>query len=124
MDPAMEAFYESVTSEVLFLSVVSIGELYFGLNLMPMGKRREALNGWLVTVEESFANKILGVDEQLSRRWGQLRADIQKRGFTIAYNDLLIAATALRHDLTVVTRNVRDFAPTGCRFMNPWEPTT
>lgn len=121
MDPAMEAFYASITSDSLFLSVVSIGELHFGLNLMPAGKRREALREWVVGVEESFADRILGIDEQVGRKWGELRADIRKHGYAIEFNDLLIAATALHHDLTVVTRNVKDFAPTGCKLFNPWE---
>lgn len=120
MHPAIETFYASTNSDALRLSVVSIGEMHFGLNLMPPGKRRDALQEWIAGVEAAFEGQILGVDTLLGREWGFLRADVQKRGFTLAYNDLLIAATALHYDLTVVTRNVKDFVPTGCKVLNPW----
>lgn len=114
-------FVLGTAPEHKFISSVTLGELYFGLKLLPGGKRREALESWLLMTELDFAGRILPVDEEVAARWGALRAEMHKAGYTIALNDLLIAATALHHDLTVVTRNVRDFAPTGCKVLNPWK---
>lgn len=120
-NPAYDDFILGTAPDSKFISVVSIAELRFGLTLLPEGKRKEAIKAWIGTVDQEYAGRVLGVDEQLAGNWGDLRAEMKKRGYTLSYNDLLIAATALHYDLTVVTRNVKDFAPTGCKLLNPWE---
>src|SRR5580704_16864488 len=68
-----------------------------------------------------FAGRILPVNEAISERWGVLEGDCQLKGIGFNAPDGLIAATALEHDLTLVTRNVRDFATLGVALLNPWD---
>ena len=104
--------------EGLYVSVITIGEIKYG----AARQRRkqpdfaELLDRWLETVVISFRDRVLPFEEAAARRWGILHAEL---GYT--NSDLQIAASALHHSLTVVTRNVRDFAPTGAPVLNPFE---
>ncbi len=113
-------FRQAVRSDVdLYLSVVTVGELRRGVELVRhRGDERQAatLDAWLVTVLSDFAQSILPVDEDVGQLWGRLRVPHPEHAL-----DKLIAATALIHDLTVVTRNVDDFAGLGVRVLNPFE---
>jgi len=103
-----------------FLSVVTIGELRRGVYLLPEGRRRSDLNQWIDGLVVQFSGNILAVDMDTSDIWAQISAKAQRRGRTIAMADGLIAATALQHGMQVVTRNVKDFEPTGVPIVNPW----
>lgn len=101
----------------LFLSAVTIGEIERGI-----GRQRardpafaEALVSWLDRTIEMHGDRILPIDTRIARRWGSLSARLGHDGA-----DLLIAATALEHGLTVVTRNVRHFEPTGVAVLDPF----
>ena len=100
----------------LYLSVVSIGEIERGIirqqRSNPDFARTLAL--WLDSVIKLYGEQILGVNLAVARRWGQLSAGIGNDSA-----DLLVAATALEHGLSVVTRNVRHFRPTGVRVIDP-----
>ena len=103
----------------LFVSVLTIGEIERGIER----QRRvdpsfaESLAGWLDTVLSAYEARVLPVDIAVARRWGRLSQQIGNKGF-----DLAIAATALEHGLTVATRNVSDFQPTGVAVFNPFAP--
>lgn len=102
----------------LYLSVVTLGEIERGIarqDLLDPGFARD-LRDWMTRTMQLFADRLLPVDAQSARIWGQLSAQPGHAGA-----DLLIAATALRHDAVVVTRNVSDFLPTGCRVENPFD---
>ena len=102
----------------LYLSVVTRGEIERGIarqDLLDPGFARD-LRDWMTRTMQLFADRLLPVDAQSARIWGQLSAQLGHAGA-----DLLIAATALRHDAVVVTRNVSDFLPTGCRVENPFD---
>jgi predicted nucleic acid-binding protein len=113
-------FRQAVKSDAdLFLSVVTVGELRRGVELLRhRGDEQQAatLDTWLRTVLSDFAQSILPVDEDVGQLWGRLRVPHPEHAL-----DKLIAATALIHDLTVVTRNVDDFAGLGVRVLNPFE---
>jgi len=72
-------------------------------------------------LEQDYAERILPVDAETARVWGELTAAARARGKTVSVSDGLIAATALRHGLHVMTRNVSDFIDTGAMLINPWE---
>lgn len=100
----------------LYLSVVSIGEIERGIEQQQRRDREFArvLAAWLDSVIALYGERILAFDLPTARRWGQLCGALGHEGA-----DLLIAATAIEHGLTVVTRNVRHFEPTGVRVLDP-----
>ena len=104
-----------------FISVVSLAEIRRGVALMEAGRRRDALAEWLARdLLERFAGRILAVDENTAFAWGDLMAEAKRRCIGLASMDGLLAAAALTHDLTLVTRNVRDFESLGVRLFDPW----
>jgi predicted nucleic acid-binding protein len=106
----------------LFLSAVTIGEIRKGLVVMPQGRRRTELEAWFHTdLLIWFRDRILPVTHSIADRWGVLEGECQLRGTPLNTADGMIAATALEHDLKVVTRNVRDFAGLGVEVFNPWD---
>lgn len=117
-DPKVVAWAERIPAPSLFLSVITLLELETGLLLI---ERRDLLQGailrrWLETqVIPAFSERILPVDTPVARRCARLHVPDPRSD-----RDALIAATALVHNLMVVTRNVADFEPTGVRIMNPW----
>jgi toxin FitB len=116
-DPGVVAWISKQRPEDCFLSVVSIGEIERGIARKRSSDARFALQlaGWLDLLLRLYADRLLPVDVGVARRWGQLSAEIGHTGA-----DLLIAATALERGLTVVTRNLRHFAPTRVPTLNPW----
>jgi predicted nucleic acid-binding protein len=106
----------------LYLSAITVGELHKGVNLLPPGKRRTQLEDWFDNdLIPRFSDRILPVTPAIGRLWGSLAAGRQLAGRPLAMADGLIAATALEHHLTVVTRNVKDFAGLGVTLLNPWD---
>lgn len=106
----------------LFLSVVSLAELRHGLERMAEGARRSALDDWLTgALPDRFAGRVLDIDADVADHWGRIVARGQAAGRPISAMDAFIAATAEKHRLTLVTRNVSDFDITGLRLLNPWK---
>ena len=116
---ALDAF----DSDHLFLSVISIGEITQGITLLREGQKKRALQVWLQTLERYYADRLLPVDLEISRIWGELTTAAKRAGRTMAAGDGLIAATARRHGLHVMTRNTADFETTEVLLLNPWVAT-
>ena len=109
----------------LFLSVMTLGEIAKGIDLLPLSQKRGDLQNWLdIDVRSWFAGRILLVTEAIAERWGHLAATAKRQGVALAVVDGVIAATALEHDLTLVTRNTRDYTSLGVALINPWLETT
>lgn len=106
----------------LYLSVITIGEIEKGiLKLRPADPRRsQKLTAWLGKAEQRFAGRILPLDTAALRVWGQIAAHTELSGQPLPIMDALLMATAQCHGLTIVTRNVQDFAPYPLLF-NPWD---
>ena len=102
-----------------FLSSVSLGEIWKGLQRLPEGKRKRGLVQWAEELENDFAEQTLGLDTTTLKTWGKLYGKHEAKGFNMDVMDSLIAATALVHQLIVVTRNTSDF-PTDVKTINPW----
>jgi predicted nucleic acid-binding protein len=110
-------------SDVEFVSVVSIGELRRGATLLVQGSaRRLQLESYIeMRIPILFGNRILPITQAIAERWGVLDARRQAAGQPLGIADGMIAATAIEHDLTLVTRNAKDFAGLGARILDPWE---
>ena len=105
----------------LYIAVISIGEIAWGIERLPAGRKRSALEGWLRDdLARAFAGRILQVDLAVAAAWGRVRAAAERHGNNADSLDTLVAAIALHHDLVVVTRNEKVFAGTGVALMNPW----
>jgi predicted nucleic acid-binding protein len=103
------------------LSVITIGEIAKGIALLVNGKKKKALATWLVGLEVQFADRIVPVDIETARIWGEMTARAQKSGVVIPAADGLLAATALRHGLHVITRNTKHFEASGALIIDPWQ---
>lgn len=113
----MDWFYRS-PSQSLFLSVLTLGEIRKGVGRVEDPKRRQTLIDWLnVELPTFFLGRLLAIDAQVADRWGRLQSDA---GRPLPAIDGLLAATALQHGLTLVTRNVKDFAGLNLDIINPW----
>jgi len=121
-DPRVGNWVYAQDERSLYLSVVSIGELRRGFVILPAGKRRTELERWFEhDLLPRFLGRILPVTRSIADRWGVLDGDCQRRGTPLKTADGMIAATALEHDLTVVTRNVKDFSDLGLDVLSPWQ---
>ena len=119
-DTGFMEWWDGVDLSAAFLSVLTIGELRKGLLRLPAGPQRLRLERLHVLFRLKFADQVLPVDERTAEIWGELSGKLKQAGVVIGAIDELIAATAIAHDLTVVTRNLRHFEPTGCRVLCPW----
>lgn len=120
-EPSVMMWVEATDEALLHLSVLTLGEIRKGLAGLPHGRRRTHLETWLeVELRARFAGRILPIDAAVADRWGLLAANPKGEGKTLSIIDGLLAATALHHNLAVVTRNVSDFASTQVQVLNPW----
>ncbi|MBI4543770.1 MAG: type II toxin-antitoxin system VapC family toxin [Gemmatimonadetes bacterium] len=121
-DRRVAAWADATAEELLHLSVITIGEVRKGIDLLPDAQpKRAALQSWLDhDVRVRFAGRILAFDDALAERWGQVEALAKKRRLTLPTIDAQLAATALHHNLTLGTRNTADVAATGVPVFNPW----
>ena len=114
------SIFDELDDRNIFLSVICIGEIQKGVQLLDSGKRQTDLQSWLQLLEKAYSNRILNIDISTVRIWGDLTASAQKQGIIIPATDGLIAATALRHNLSIITRNEKDFEYSGVAVINPW----
>lgn len=120
--PKVLAWLDQVDEDRAFISVISLAELRRGVLLMDDGRRKEALAAWLMRdLPERFAGRILPIDPETAERWGDLMTESQKSGKALSTMDGFLAATALSRQLTLVTRNTKDFVSFGIALFNPWE---
>jgi|SRR2546427_8213186 len=121
-EPRVMDWMEAVDEALLYLSVLTLGEIRKGLAGLPQSKRRTRLETWLeVELQARFSGRILAIDGAVADRWGLLAADAKRKGKALSTIDGLLAATALRHNLTIVSRNISDLANTRVPVLNPWE---
>ena len=121
-EPSVLRWMEAADESLLFLSVLTLGEIRKGLAGLPQGRRRTQLETWLdVELRARFTGRIMPIDAAVADRWGLLAARARREGKRLSTIDGLLAATAVHHDFTVVSRNVSDFANLGVPVANPWE---
>ena len=120
-DRKVVAFIAAQPLELLYVSAVTLAEIRLGIEVVTDATKRAELNDWLAhKVRPMFEQRVLPVTEDIMFKWRLLVEDGRKAGYTISQPDLIIAATALHHGLTVVTRNVSDYERVRARVFNPW----
>src|SRR5258708_35744052 len=120
-EPRVMEWMEAADESLLYLSVLTLGEIRKGVAGLVQGKRRTHLETWLeVDLLARFAGRIAPIDAAIADRWGLIAAETERRGKALSVIDGLVAATALHHNLTVVSRNASDFANTQVQVLNPW----
>ena len=123
-EPKVVAFIASRPLDLLFVSTVTFAEIRFGIERVGDATRRAELNDWLAhKVRPMFEQRALAVTEDVMFKWRLLVADGRRAGHTYSQPDLIIAATALHHGLTVVSRDTTDFKKARVPVVNPWRET-
>ena len=121
-DPNVVAFVSGIPLDQLYISIVTLAEIRFGIEIVADPIRRAELLEWLTrTVRPMFDERILPITEDILLKWLLLVEEGRKTGHTFSLPDLMIAATALHHGLTVVTRDRSDFDKAGVPVLNPWD---
>jgi predicted nucleic acid-binding protein len=117
-DRNVSRWFESVPSDQLFLSVLTLGEIAKGIERLSRRERAraQALDDWLSILKEHYADRLLAVDAQVAECWGRFSGRV-----AVPVIDRLLAATAMIHGLTFVTRNVSDVGATGAALLDPWQ---
>ena len=120
-DRKVLAFVAAQPLDLLHVSTVTLADIRFGIELVNDANRRAELNDWLAhKVRPMFKHRVLDVTEDVMFKWRLLVEDGRKVGHTFSQPDLIIAATALHHGLTVVSRDVHDFEKARVPVLNPW----
>ena len=120
-EPRVTTWIDSIDENLLYLSVLTLGEIRKGIALLRDAPRRVTLEAWLYSdLIFRFAERILPIDREVADRWGRLAADAASTKSPLPVIDGLLAATALDHNLTYVTRNTKDVAVTRVSVFNPW----
>ncbi|MGH9634980.1 MAG: type II toxin-antitoxin system VapC family toxin [Candidatus Angelobacter sp.] len=116
------SWFQATSEELLYLSVLTIGEVRKGINSLPRRNKRILLESWLANdLVLRFAGRIIEVNLDIAERWGLISAQAKIAGTPLAVIDGLMAATALHHNLTLVTRNTKDVQVAGINTLNPWQ---
>jgi predicted nucleic acid-binding protein len=120
-EPRVSDWMNAADESLLYLSVLTLGEIRKGVAGLAQGKRRTHLETWLeVDLQARFSGRILPIDSAIADRWGLLVSDAKRKGKILSVIDGLQAATALHYNLTVVSRNAGDFTATPVQVLNPW----
>ena len=120
-EPRVTAWIDAIDESLLYLSVLTLGEIRRGIAALREGSRRVALEAWLDSdLVLRFSGRILPIDEPVADRWGRLTAQATTAKIALPVIDGLLAATAAHHNLTLVTCNTRDVQITGVPLFNPW----
>ena len=121
-EPRVAAFYRTQPLDELYISVVTLAEIRFGIEVLENLTQRAELNDWLMLkLRPMFEGRILPITEDIMLKWRLLLEEGRKNGHTFSEPDLIIAATALHHGLTVVTRDTSDYDRARVLVFNPWE---
>ena len=120
-DPTVTRWIDAIEESLLCLSVLTLGEIRKGMASLPDAFRRVSLEAWLDhDLVLRFAGRILVIDQAVADRWGRIAAKARAAKSPLPVIDGLLAATAMQHNLTLVTRNTKDVAVTDVAVFNPW----
>jgi len=120
-EPNVVNWLRSVNEDLLYLSVLTLGEIRKGIEILSSARRRTQLEAWLQSdLSVRFGNRVLNIDPAVADRWGVLQARAKGKGRPLPVIAGLLAATALHHNLTFVSRDMGGVVGTGVSVFNPW----
>lgn len=119
--PRVVSWLDTLPEERVYIPSIVIGEIRKGIELLPTGNKKGALTIWLEQLQQRFSGKILSFDEETAVIWALLTSRLEKSGTRAPVMDSLIAASALRYNAILATRNSRDYENTGIQLVNPFE---
>ena len=119
-DKNVKSLMDSINWKYVYISAITVGELCYGIERLPNSKKKHELSIWLYSqLPISFNNRIITLDSDVFIEWGRLRARTKR---TLPFYDSIIAAIALTHNLTLVTRNTKDYEDIdNLNLINPWD---
>jgi toxin FitB len=121
-EASVATWIEGTDESLLHLSVLTLGEIRRGIAALPQSRRRAILEAWLdKDLRARFEGRILTIDQEVADRWGLLTATARHNGLALPVIDGLLAATALEHNLTLVTRDTGQIPSMGVEVFNPWQ---
>ncbi len=121
-DPKVLGFVDDLDPDDVYLSVITIGELFKGIEKLSKSRRKNELHEWFNDeLLIRYDGKILPLDTRTLMTWGTLIARLESDGYTMPAVDSLIAATAITYELVLITRNIGDFERSGIEVINPWK---
>jgi len=116
---------DSTKEEQIYLSSLTIGEIFQGIELIPNGKKKDKFLNWVnIDLLNRFQEKIIPITFEVAQKWGEISGVSEKAGKKLPVIDSLIAATGITFSLIVVTRNIKDLERTGAKILNPWSTKT
>jgi len=122
-EPKVLSFIETLPLEHMFVSVATLAELRYGIEIITDAPRRADLNAWLTNIiRPMFDQRVIPITEDIMLKWRLLVEEGRKTGHTFSQPDLIIAASAAHHGMTVVTRDRSQFDKAHVPVINPWEP--
>lgn len=120
-NPSVLSWLAARDESNVYLSAMTVGEIRRGIEMLNSGKKKTHLRSWLEGIRATFSGRILPITETTFAAWGTMFASFEKKGMRRSIFDSLLEATALEHDLILVTRNVRNFQGSSLTILNPWE---
>jgi tRNA(fMet)-specific endonuclease VapC len=121
-NPQVLAFVDNLDPENIYISDITIGEVFKGISKLPASHRKDQLQAWLQDeLLPRYDGRIVSLDVKTWMSWGALMARLELSGQVIPIVDSLIAAIVFEHNMTLVTRNVSDFEAAGIKIINPWQ---
>ena len=120
-NPGVLTWFDAQDSSALYLSVLTVGEIEKGIAGLRPGRKQQGVTSWVATLRATYADRILPINTASATIWGRMAALVERHGGSLGVVDGLIAATAVHHGYTVVTRNTDDFAATGVALLNVWQ---
>jgi predicted nucleic acid-binding protein len=115
------AWLDTVDEDALCLSILAIGELRKGIEMLETGAKQDKLRLWFEALQERFSGRILDLDAGTLILWGDTCAKAKKAGHPLPVVDSLMAASAMHHNALLASRNTQDYKTTGIALFNPWE---
>lgn len=119
-DKKVVEWFSACSADQLNISSLTLGELKYGIDSLPEGRKKNDLIDWFENILEAYKNSTLDITAGISLRWGEERARLKKNGIQISVIDALIACTAMEYNYTLVTRNTGDFKSMSVTLLNPW----